>query len=222
MFRSLTVPFSFSRKLCGAALVLALGLGLSCSDAMAQQAGSPFAGFSANRDQPIAFQADQAEVLDQENRAVLTGNVRVQQGESTLATSRLIIIYERPAQGAQPQGRPARPIQGDQAARQSVREMRMEGGVIVTSKNQQATAERGVFHATRNMAILEGRVVLTQCQNVLTGDRLVANMNTNQVQITGGSTTQGRVSGVLSPSSQNRGECAVGGGSERPAARRGG
>jgi lipopolysaccharide export system protein LptA len=187
---------------------------------LAQQSGSPFAGFSASRDQPIAFQADQVEVFDQEGRAVLTGNVRVQQGESTMATRRLVIIYEQTRRGAQPQGRPAEPVQGSQGGgRQSVREMRMEGGVIVTSKNQQATAERGVFHATRNTAVLEGRVVLTQCQNVLTGDRLLANLATNQVQVVGGATTQGRVAGVLSPSSQNRRDCTIG--TDRPPTRRG-
>lgn len=171
--------------------LLVLGAVLvACGPAGAQQAGSPFAGFSANRNAPISFQADRAEVFDQEHRAVLTGNVRVRQGESTLAAQRLVILYE-PRGGAG--GRPANPVQSGQGGQQNVRELQMEGGVIVTSRNQQATAERGTFNARQNVATLTGRVVLTQCQNVMTGERLVADLNTNRVRLEGG-----RVSGSLS------------------------
>lgn len=171
--------------------------------ALAQQAGSPFVGFSQNRDQPINFEADRAEVFDNEKKAVLTGNVRIRQGESRLATGRLVILYEdNSAAGRPAQGRPASvPGASGQPGQQNVRRFEMQGGVTVQSKNQNATAERGSFDARRNEAILEGNVVLTQCDNVLRGSRLQADLTANRVRLDGGPSTAGRVSGVLSNSS---------------------
>jgi lipopolysaccharide export system protein LptA len=181
------------------ALLLA---GLHGAPALAQQAGSPFVGFSQNRDQPINFEADRAEVFDNEKRAVLTGNVHVRQGESSLATGRLVILYEDNAGGGQQaQGRPSTGAGAQPGAQQNVRRFEMQGGVIVESKNQKATAERGSFDARRNEAILEGSVVLTQCENVMRGSRLQADLTANRVRLDGGPSTGGRVSGVLSNSS---------------------
>ena len=66
-----------------------------------------------------------------------------------------------PAQGGRdtmaPTGLPG--SQGGAAAAsptQNVRRFEMQGGVIVRSKNQTATAERGSFDARRNEAIMEG------------------------------------------------------------------
>ncbi|QCI65032.1 LptA/OstA family protein [Phreatobacter stygius] len=187
-----------------AALVAGLvGLSVSGLPALAQQAGSPFVGFSQNRDQPINFEADRAEVFDNEKKAILTGNVRIRQGESNLATGRLVILYEDNSGGGRPpQGRPAAiPGASGQPGQQNVRRFEMQGGVMVQSKNQNATAERGSFDARRNEAILEGNVVLTQCDNVLRGSRLQADLTANRVRLDGGPSTAGRVSGVLSSSS---------------------
>ncbi|MCZ0736122.1 LptA/OstA family protein [Phreatobacter sp. AB_2022a] len=186
-----------------ALLPLTLVAGLSGAPALAQQAGSPFVGFSQNRDQPINFEADRAEVFDNEKKAVLTGNVRVRQGESNLSTGRLVILYEDTS--GQNQGRPATVPggAGQQPGQQNVRRFEMQGGVMVQSKNQTATAERGSFDARRNEAILEGNVVLTQCENVLRGSRLHADLTQNRVRLDGGASTGGRVSGVLSGGGPN-------------------
>lgn len=194
---------------CLSAAVLSLGLvalAAGADVAQAQTSGSPFVGFTANRNQPIAFEADRAEVFDTEKKAILTGNVRIRQGESSLAAGRLVIYYEE--QGAA--GRAAT-IPGAPAGQQNVRRFEMEGGVIVESRNQQATARSGFFDARRNEAVLDGSVVLTQCENVLRGSRLFADLTANRVRLDGGASTGGRVSGVLSPG-------AAGGGSGGAAA----
>lgn len=193
---------------------------LAAVPAAAQQAGSPFVGFSQNRDQPINFEADRAEVFDNEKRAVLTGNVRIRQGESSMAAARLVIFYEDQAAAGRNGTRPATtaarqsPAGAADSPTQNVRRFEMDGGVIVNSRNQSATAERGSFDARRNEAIMEGRVVLTQCGNVLRGSRLFADLTANRVRLDGGASTGGRVSGVLSPSGQgapgaNNPECAA-------------
>ncbi len=198
MMPARTATVSLLRRASGAAL-LTLALG---APAFAQQAGSPFVGFTQNRSDPINFEADRAEVFDNEKRAVLIGNVRVQQGESTLQTGRLVIFYEDNSAQSGNQGRAATtsPRQAQSAANtsqtQNVRRFEMQGGVIVRSKNQVATAERGSFDARRNEAIMEGNVVLTQCDNVMRGARLHADLTANRVRLDA-APSGGRVSGIL-------------------------
>jgi lipopolysaccharide export system protein LptA len=193
-----------SRRLAG---ILALAA-LACAGApaaIAQQSGSPFVGFTQNRSDPINFEADRAEVFDTEKRAVLSGNVRIRQGESTLQTARLVIFYESSGgtagAGQQTRAATTTPRQGSGAGAasptQNVRRFEMQGGVIVTSRNQKATAERGSFDARRNEAIMEGNVVLTQCDNILRGARLHADLTANRVRLDS-APSGGRVSGVLS------------------------
>lgn len=197
MMLARTAALLFDRRPLAAAILAAAFIAPA---AMAQQAGSPFVGFTQNRSDPIAFEADRAEVFDTEKRAVLSGNVRVQQGESTLQTARLVIFYEDNSSAAA--GRPATttPRQGGAAAApsetQNVRRFEMQGGVIVRSKNQTATAERGSFDARRNEAIMEGNVTLTQCENVLRGARLHADLTANRVRLDA-APSGGRVSGIL-------------------------
>jgi lipopolysaccharide export system protein LptA len=180
---------------------LAAGL-LAAPPLQAQQQGSPFVGFTQNRSDPINFEADRAEVFDNEKKAILSGNVRIRQGESTLQTARLVIFYEdNSAANNQTRASTTTPRQGGGAGvgaggTQNVRRFEMQGGVIVTSKNQRATAERGSFDARRNEAIMEGNVVLTQCENVLRGSRLHADLTANRVRLDS-SPAGGRVSGVL-------------------------
>lgn len=193
------------RRLCQMLAIAAL-TGLSAPAALAQQAGSPFVGFTQNRSEPINFEADRAEVFDNEKKAVLSGNVRIRQGESTLQTARLVIYYEDNsavgrANGAQGRASTTTPRQGGAAAgaasaSQNVRRFEMQGGVIVRSKNQTATAERGSFDARRNEAIMEGNVVLNQCENVLRGGRLHADLTANRVRLDS-APSGGRVSGIL-------------------------
>jgi lipopolysaccharide export system protein LptA len=218
-----------------AAFACAIGLSVLFAPlpAEAQQAGSPFVGFTQNRNDPINFEADRAEVFDNDKKAILSGNVRIRQGESSLQAARLVIFYEggnTPGTGATAQARPATTTArqggaptGAAGGQQNVRRFEMEGGVIVRSKNQTATAERGVFDARRNEAIMEGNVVLTQCENVLRGSRLQADLTANRVRLDGGASTGGRVSGVLSGGPQAAGgagtsnpDCAA---PARPAAR---
>ncbi len=196
--------FAASRHLASVLALTALA-SLAAPAARAQQSGSPFVGFTQNRSDPINFEADRAEVFDTEKRAVLSGNVRIRQGESTLQTARLVIFYESSGgtagSGQQTRATTTTPRQGAGAGAasptQNVRRFEMQGGVIVTSRNQRATAERGSFDARRNEAIMEGNVVLTQCDNVLRGARLHADLTANRVRLDS-APSGGRVSGVLS------------------------
>jgi len=50
--------------------------------------------------------------------------------------------------------------------------------VVVTQKDQVVTGETAVFDTKANLITMLGGVVLTQCKNVLRGDRLLVDMTT--------------------------------------------
>ena len=235
----------FRPGFCRPLIACSLALVASCAGAAASPSAqtfsdSPFAGFGSEpQREPIQISRPTgAESLqDKDQKAVLSGNVRISQGDVVASHRRACVIcYEdgsdssgalpprlRPPRG--PSTTTARHLApaGAAGGQQNVRRFEMEGGVIVRSKNQTATAERGVFDARRNEAIMEGNVVLTQCENVLRGSRLQADLTANRVRLDGGASTGGRVSGVLSGGPQAAGgagtsnpDCA---GPARPAAR---
>jgi lipopolysaccharide export system protein LptA len=64
-----------------------------------------------------------------------------------------------------------------------IRRLEAKGGVIVTQKDQVVTGETGVFDMRSNTVTVSGGVVLTRAQDVLKGDRLIVNMTTGVSRI---------------------------------------
>ena len=164
------------------AFVLAL---VAVVPAHAQINANAFSGFGSGSGDPVAIEADQLEVVDGENRAVFSGNVVVKQGTSTIRTARLEVFYEQGANGGQ----------GD------IRLMNLSGGLIATTEDSKAVAERGTYDVQKEFVTLDGDVVLTQERNVAKGCSLRANLKTNQATL--GSCGSGRVTTILTPGSNN-------------------
>jgi lipopolysaccharide export system protein LptA len=205
--------------MCGLALSLAL---LSASDARSQSSvqGVPNAmqGFSQNRDQPIQIEAATLEMRDKKKEATFSGNVKVVQGDTTMTSKTLVVFYESsnaPAAGAPAAGTPAAapsanakaaaPAKGApmQAATpgpggaSSIKKLVASGNVVVTQKDQVVTGDSAVFDTKTNLVTMLGGVVLTQGKNVLRGDRLLVDMTTGVSRVESDS---GRVQGLFQSS----------------------
>jgi lipopolysaccharide export system protein LptA len=76
----------------------------------------------------------------------------------------------------------------------SIRRLEARGGVVVTQKEQVVTGDLAVFDTRANLITMKGNVVLTQCKNVLRGDRLFVNMTTGVSRVESDS---GRVQGLF-------------------------
>ncbi len=210
-----------------------LAIGLACAafafamapgDAASQSAvtGVPNAmqGFSQNRDQPIQIESVSLEMRDKKKEATFTGNVKVVQGDTTLTSKVLVVYYESGNRNAQPAA-PANAKTSGKAASapksasaqspmqsstpgpggaSSIRRLEAKGDVIVTQKDQVVTGETAVFDTKTNLITMLGGVVLTQGGNVLRGDRLMVDMTTGVSRVESDS---GKVQGLFSPSGQN-------------------
>lgn len=171
-----------------------LVLAAAPAHAQGQQVPSALQGFATNSDQPIQIDANSLEVKDQEKKAIFTGNVVVQQGDTNMRSKELVVFYDgKPTDGAAP----APAADGNPMSSSTIRRLEINGGVIVTTKEQQATGDQGVFEAKSNTITLTGNpVVLTQGPNVIRGKRLVVDLTTGTSRIEGG-----RVQSLIVPNS---------------------
>jgi lipopolysaccharide export system protein LptA len=60
----------------------------------------------------------------------------------------------------------------------SIKRLEARGNVVVVQKDQVVTGETAIFDTKANLITMLGGVVLTQCKNVLRGDRLMVDMTT--------------------------------------------
>jgi lipopolysaccharide export system protein LptA len=65
----------------------------------------------------------------------------------------------------------------------SIRRLEAKGGVVVTQKDQIVSGETAVFDTRTNLITMVGGVVLTQCKSVMRGDRLRVDMTTGVSRI---------------------------------------
>src|ERR1700719_4459471 len=195
------------------------------SAAVAQHAatGVPNAmqGFSQNRDQPIHIEAPVLEVRDKKKEATFSGNVKVVQGDTTLTSDTLVVFYEStpapdsapasatpgaaapaPAANSKTPAKSAPPMQSEAtgtSGNSSIKRLEARGNVVVTQKDQVVTGETAVFDTKANLITMLGGVVLTQGKNVLRGDRLMVDMTTGVSRVESDS---GRVQGLFQSSGQ--------------------
>jgi lipopolysaccharide export system protein LptA len=155
-------------------------------------------GFSQNRDQPVHISSRRLEVRDKDKVATFLGDVHVTQGDANLTCQTLLVYYE---QGATPGAATTTlpPPQAPAGVQQQVRRLVAQGGVVVTQKDQTATGHEGVFDMKSNTVTLEGDVVVTQCQNVVHGDRLTVDLTTGVSHIEASKSSHGRVEGLFVP-----------------------
>ena len=209
------------RSLAAAALAFAL---IAASDVFAQGAmsGVPNAmqGFSQNRDQPIQIEAASLEMRDKKKEATFAGNVKVVQGDTTMTSKTLVVFYD----SGPDQTTPAPAAKGSKSGTMqsatpgpggssSIRRLEARGSVVVTQKEQVVTGETAIFEPRANLITMAGGVVLTQCKNVMRGDRLKVDMTTGVSRV---ESDTGKVQVLIEQSSQG---CGSGSGSgAKPAA----
>jgi lipopolysaccharide export system protein LptA len=141
---------------------------LLATDAVAQNTvtGVPNAmqGFSQNRDQPIQIEAASLEMRDKKKEATFSGNVKVIQGDTTMTSKVLVVFYESkdpnaaPATNSKTAAKSA-PIQSatpGPGGTSSIKRLEAKGNVIVTQKDQVVTGDTAVFDTKTNLITMLG------------------------------------------------------------------
>lgn len=158
----------------------------------AQSAGGAFKGIGDNND-PIQIEADKLEIVDDQNTALLTGNVSVVQGETLMRATRIKVFYER---------------KGEQGKTKSgIRQIEATGKVAIRSGENKVSADKATINMISETVLMTGNVIVSQTGNVLSACKVTVNLKTNVSNVTpcgssssGGS--GGRVKILLTPKSR--------------------
>ncbi|HEX8644258.1 MAG TPA: LptA/OstA family protein [Allosphingosinicella sp.] len=167
---------------------VAAALLLAVAPVAGQEPASVLKGHDSNAS--ILVGSDRIEVQDNADRAILTGNVVVQQDQLTLNAERLTINY----------------VTGGGL---EIKRIDASGGVTMRSPSETATGQYGIYDLERGIITLVGGVVLTRGENRVSGGRLVLELDSGRAVMDGGgppapdaprgtiTSTNGRVNGVF-------------------------
>lgn len=158
--------------------MIALALtGLLLAGPVQAQSNSPI---KADTDQPIEINADSLEVQQDNNLAIFTGNVDAIQGRIRLRADRLTVWYR-------PGGDGGSDVQG------TINKIEANGRVFISSPDETAQGDNGVYDVGAAEVVLTGDVVLTRGENVVRGKHLVMNLETGRSEMkSDGGRVQGR------------------------------
>jgi lipopolysaccharide transport protein LptA len=145
---------------------------------------SMLGSFKADRTAPMNVEANRLDLHDTGNKAIFSGNVAARQGDLLLRTSELVAFYSgqsgmgltAPGDGAAPK------LKGQEKG--EITRLEAAHSVILTSKDQSATAKWATFDVKANTALLGGGVTVTKRTedpgkiDTTTGDRLKVNLTT--------------------------------------------
>jgi lipopolysaccharide export system protein LptA len=144
--------------------------------------GQALKGHNANA--PVDVAADRIEIQDRADRAIFSGNVRVNQAGLSLSAARLTVAYAKGGSNV------------------SIERLDATGGVTVTSASETASGDVAIYDLPRRLITMVGGVTLRQGQNHVNGGRLVIDLNSGRAVVDGSAVggnsatgTGGRVTG---------------------------
>jgi lipopolysaccharide export system protein LptA len=161
------------------------------------------AQLSSSSNSPVDVTADQLEAQPQQCLAVYRGNVEALQGTSRLRTD-LLNIYAKPGAA---QAQPA-PGAGPSSKCGALDRMEAHGSVYYMTPSEVVKGDDAVYLADAKTITLTGDVVVSQGKNVVVGNRLVINTDTQHATMESnakGAGAPNRVRSVLYPGSQGVG-----------------
>ncbi|MBR0860658.1 lipopolysaccharide export system protein LptA [Bradyrhizobium diazoefficiens] len=147
-----------------AATVALMATGAAVAQSTMQGVPNAMQGFSQNRDQPIQIEAASLEMRDKKKEATFAGNVKVIQGDTTMTSKTLVVFYESGGdKPATPQpaakGAKAAPMQSatpGPGGSSSIKRLEARGNVVVTQKDQVVTGDTAVFDTKTNLITMLG------------------------------------------------------------------
>ncbi len=149
------------------------------------------AQFSRNNNAPIDASAD--DIVNQGSITVLRGQVDVRQGPTRILADEMKIFSGSSTGGVGAVG--------------DIEKIEATGNFYYLTPEQEVRGANGVYTERDNTFVVTGDVILLQGENVVTGDRLVYNLGSEEARVTGSCKgrrcgSQGRVN-ILIKSTNN-------------------
>ncbi|WP_341760246.1 LptA/OstA family protein [Candidatus Endowatersipora endosymbiont of Watersipora subatra] len=116
--------------------------------------------FESHED-PIQIESNELEFIDQDNKAIFRGNVKIKQGSNQMSTGEMIVIY----------------LPNSKERQADIERLEFSNGFILNSDRNIVSGESGKYWFNSKDLFLEGNVILSQGKNVAKGCKLIANLN---------------------------------------------
>ena len=132
--------------------------------------------FAADSDQPLEISSRQLEVFQEQQKSVFSGDVVAEQGEMTLHTDMLTVIFD---------------------GQNDVRRIEATGAVRINDPIRNARGDHAVFDRDEETLIISGNAVVVQGDNRISGDEIILFIGQNRSLVR--SKDSGRVRAVILP-----------------------
>lgn len=148
--------------------------------------------------EPVEIVSDALEVLQNEKKAIFTGNVIATQGSINMRSNSMTVFYRESADNAS----------GAEGMGKGIYRIEADGSVLFTTPTETARGDQAVYLVDEDTIDLLGNVFLTRDKNMLKGTKLVYNLKTGRSVFTGGAVAKGgggRVRGLFVPGDEKKG-----------------
>ena len=143
---------------------------------------------------PVEVTADRMESVAGENLVRFSGHVEARQEGLVIRAAEMDVRYRKEAAG------------GDAAAKQAaVERIVARGGVTLVREGWVATGKELDYTPGRGTAVLTGAVEVRQGNNLVSGERIVLDLESGRTVVERGSGAGGRVRAFFYPQAENGG-----------------
>lgn len=149
-------------------------------------------GDPGQNDKPVEITANSLEVLQAERKAIFKGAVKAVQGDVTLSADEMTVFYKKSGGGNDSAG-----------GFGAVSRIEASGNAHLTTPEETASGDKGVYEVDQKKVHLLGNVELTRDKNILRGTRLEYSFVTGRSLVTSngkaGEASGGRVRAIFVP-----------------------
>ncbi len=121
----------------------------------------------------VDISADQMELLEEQKKAIFTGNVDAKRGKVKLRSDKLVVDYVEVASK-------------NGTDKTEIRFLNATGNVTIISDDQTIKSQRARMNVKDNTAVISGNVVVIQGKTRLSGNKFLLNLTTGQSHMEGG------------------------------------
>lgn len=114
---------------------------------------------------PVEVAANELAVNQKDGTATFSGDVVITQGEMILSAPSVLVVYKEDSQ--------------------KIATLEASGGVTLVSGRDAAEAQKAQYDIDAGLVLLTGKVLLTQGQNVMTGEKITINLQAGTAQVGG-------------------------------------
>ena len=150
-----------------------------------------------NSTDPVHIEADRMVSIQKDNAVIFTGNVAASQGELTIHSDEMTVYHHKNKDNQAKQG-----PQGEKSPQ--IQKLHAVGNVKISTEGLVATGNEMVFFSDERKVIITGNTKVWQDNNLVTGERIELDLNTDTTIIEPDKKSGGRVKAFFYPSEKEK------------------